>query len=205
MILVNSYLEALVTQNSVKGSLDTRVEGLRFLILISDPHARPPPPLAFGLRSEHIADIFQSSALLSLQSQCHCSSHVVESSFDRALWWITWLGLLEKKSSDPIALFFIESGKKQHSIHFSRSFMSPAALISPLRRTQCFKSYSLQTLFFSSRWALQSKYLVGLAHKGSAFTCLRCWRQGTHCYVGGLEKQNFAGYISAAQLSGRGF
>lgn len=58
---------------------------------------------------------------------------------------------------------------------------------------QCFKSYSLQALPFSSCRASQSKYLAGLVHKRSAFTCLRCWRQDTLCYVGGLEKQNFAG------------
>lgn len=83
----------------------------------SASHSRPtpsssstfsPPPVAFGLlwEAQRIADIFQSRALPSLQSQCHCSSHVVESSFDRAPWWITWLRLLEKKPSDPIALLF---------------------------------------------------------------------------------------------------
>lgn len=140
--------------------------------------------------AEHIADIFQSRALLSLQSQCHCSSHVVESSFDRALWWITWLRLLEKKPSDPIALFFIELEK--NNIQFISPALSCLLLLFSFR-TQCFKSYSLQALLFSSCWASQSKYLAGLVHKGSAFTCLRCWRQGTLCYVGGLEKQNFAG------------
>lgn len=87
--------------------LNTHVEGLRFLISISELGSLHTvssiwPPLS----AEHITDIFQSGALLSLQSQCHCSPHVVESSFDRVLWWITWLRLLEKKHLDPIALSF---------------------------------------------------------------------------------------------------
>lgn len=52
MILVNSYLEAAVTQNSLKRSLDTHVEGLRFLILISESLPGPSTPLVpFGLLS----------------------------------------------------------------------------------------------------------------------------------------------------------
>lgn len=148
------------------------------------------PAIAFGplLSAEPIADIFQSSALLSLQSQCHCSCHVVESSFDRALWWITWLRLLEKRPSDPIALLF----HRKKNIQFISPALSCLLLLFSFH-TQCFKSYSLQTHLFSSHRASQSKYLAGLVHKRSAFTCLRCWRQGTLCYVEGLKKQNFAG------------
>lgn len=81
------------------------------------------------------------------------------------------LGIEAFRSHRP--LFHRVGEEKQHSIHFSCSFMSPATPPPhPLASyTPCFKSCSLQT-FFSSHWAEQSKYLAGLAHKGSAFTCL---------------------------------
>lgn len=78
------------------------------------------------------------------------------------------LGIEAFRSHCP--LFHRVGEEKQHSIRFSCSFMSPAAH-PPVSYTRCFKSYSLHT-FFSSHWAEQSKYLAGLAHKGSAFTCL---------------------------------
>lgn len=59
MILVISYLEAVVARGSLRSSPHTHVGGLRFLILISEscppslPSLSPPspPPLSFGLRS----------------------------------------------------------------------------------------------------------------------------------------------------------
>lgn len=196
MILVNSYLEAAVTHNSRKSSLDTHVEGLRFLILISESLPGPPTPLLpFGLPS---LGSWTYSWYLSIKSSPVLAITVLLfiSCCGKLFWQSAVMNHLAKafgkegfRSHRP--LFHGVGEKKQHSIHFSCSFMSPAAFF--VSYTQCFKSYSLQTLFFSSRWASQSKYLAGLVHKGSAFTCLRCWRQGTLCYVVGLEKQNFAG------------
>lgn len=196
MILVYSYLEALVTQDSLKTSLDTHVEGLRFLILISESISSPPHHhLAFGLLSLWSRTYswylsIKSSPVLAITVSLFISC------CGKLFWQSAVMNHLAKafgkegfRSRRP--LFHRVGEKKQHPIHFSCSFMSPAAVF--VSYTQCFKSYSLQTLFFSSCWASQSKYLAGLVHKGSAFTCLRCWRQGTLCYVGGLEKQNFAG------------
>lgn len=90
----------------------------------------------------------------------------------------------------PSAAFFIElEGGEKNDIQFISPALSCLLLFIG---TQCFKSYSLQQPLSFLLAEIRKANIWRAVHKGSAFTCSRCWRQGTLCYVGGLEKQNFS-------------
>lgn len=122
---------------------------------------------------------------LSLFVSC-CGKRLLTEPCNESPGQVFWKGAFQI----PSAAFFIElEGGEKNDIQFISPALSCLLLFIG---TQCFKSYSLQQPLSFLLAEIRKANIWRAVHKGSAFTCSRCWLQGTLCYVGGLEKQNFS-------------